>query len=722
MKKFEPIWYTIPLFQEEEPIQVYHKEQDEQSEAKILEKKNSVKNLHVLARADFSYGGEERALLRITADDQYQLYVNGTFLGQGPAPAYPEHYYYNEFDLTGLLHPGNNVIAVHLYYQGLLNRVWNSGDHRFGVAADLHIGKDAEEQEAPLNWKYRISDAWSGDTTGYETQFLENFDSRKWGKDWNSPKYPADGWQQMVPAYQNDHRLFLQPTKALSIYEKKPKQIQKISKSHWQIDLGQEAAGKVFVTAKGAEGRQVQILCGEELTETGSVRYEMRCNCTYREVWTLKEGVSSYEPYDYKGFRYVELIGEEGVEILDCRIRVQHYPLDESVCTLDAGQEKVEQIFSLCKNTIKYGVQEGYLDCPTREKGQYLGDAVVAARAQVWLSGSTELLRKCIAQFAESTKTCPGMMAVAPGSLMQEIADFSLLWGELLLEDYLFTGDRAFLAQYYPAAKKILLYFAKYERADGLLEQVAEKWNLVDWPENLRDGYDFELSRPIVAAGCHNVINALYIGAMKTLGRMERILEIPETFDWRERQKIYQNVFYRPDVGLFADSETSSHCALHSNVYALYFDLVPEGAKTQVAGYLEKKGLSCGVMLSYFLLKALAGTGAYDAVYRLLVNESEHGWMNMLREGATTCFEAWGKEQKWNTSLCHPWACAPVSILIEEIAGIHLTEQAEKGYRWEPHIPEALPFSLRVLFRDSILYVEQKNHTVCFREERKQTV
>ena len=56
MKKFEPVWYTIPLFQEEEPIRVYHKEQDEQSEAKILEKQNSVKNLHVLARADFSYG------------------------------------------------------------------------------------------------------------------------------------------------------------------------------------------------------------------------------------------------------------------------------------------------------------------------------------------------------------------------------------------------------------------------------------------------------------------------------------------------------------------------------------------------------------------------------------------------------------------------------------------------------------------------------------------
>ena len=28
---------------------------------------------------------------------------------------------------------------------------------------------------------------------------------------------------------------------------------------------------------------------------------------------------------------------------------MQHYPLDESVCTLDAGQEKVEQIFALQK-------------------------------------------------------------------------------------------------------------------------------------------------------------------------------------------------------------------------------------------------------------------------------------------------------------------------------------------------------------------------------------
>ena len=38
-------------------------------------------------------------------------------------------------------------------------------------------------------------------------------------------------------------------------------------------------------------------------------------------------------------------------------------------------------------------------------------------------------------------------------------------------------------------------------------------------------------------------------------------------------------------------------------------------------------------------------------------------WANMLSEGATTCFEAWGKDQKWNTSLFHPWATAPAIFL-----------------------------------------------------------
>ena len=31
----------------------------------------------------------------------------------------------------------------------------------------------------------------------------------------------------------------------------------------------------------------------------------------------------------------------------------------------------------------------------------------------------------------------------------------------------------------------------------------------------------------------------------------------------------------------------------------------------------------------------------------------EGAWLRMIREGATTTFEGWGKDSKWNTSLFH---------------------------------------------------------------------
>ena len=67
-----------------------------------------------------------------------------------------------------------------------------------------------------------------------------------------------------------------------------------------------------------------------------------------------------------------------------------------------------------------------------------------------------------------------------------------------------------------PIAEGAVDYFKRYERNDGLIEKVTDKWNLVDWPDNLRDGYDFELTKPI-GDGCHNVINAYYYGAMTTV-------------------------------------------------------------------------------------------------------------------------------------------------------------------------------------------------------------
>ena len=187
------------------------------------------------------------------------------------------------------------------------------------------------------------------------------------------------------------------------------------------------------------------------------------------------------------------------------------------------------------------------------------------------------------------------------------------------------------------------------------------------------------------------------------------VLGVSRNADAGTIKKAYRNAFYREKTGLLADSETSSHAALHSNVYAMYFHLLPKADEQKILTFMEQKGFSCGVMLSYFVLRVFAERGQYDTVYELLVNEGEHGWVNMLREGATTCFEAWGKDQKWNTSLCHPWASAPVPILIEEIAGVHIDAAEKDGYYWTLHIPEKIrEFRLCVPVKGKKIIVEKK--------------
>ena len=143
-------------------------------------------------------------------------------------------------------------------------------------------------------------------------------------------------------------------------------------------------------------------------------------------------------------------------------------------------------------------------------------------------------------------------------------------------------------------------------------------------------------------------------------------------------------------------------------MYALYFDLCPAGTENGIADFMLGKGLCCGVMLSYFYLKGLARIGRYHDVFETLVNETEHGWVNMIREGATTCWEAWGRDQKWNTSLCHAWAAAPIPVLIKDIAGIIPDPSKKEGFRFEPHVPRELEsFDLHVPFHGTEWHFHQ---------------
>ena len=203
-----------------------------------------------------------------------------------------------------------------------------------------------------------------------------------------------------------------------------------------------------------------------------------------------------------------------------------------------------------------------------------------------------------------------------------------------------------------------------------MISEVSEKWNLVDWPKNLRDGYDFPLTTPI-GPGYHNVINAFWYGSLTALDEIYQILgKTPITGYIQKVKNSFFNTFYCEKELLFCDSAKGSsapHFAIHSNVLPLLFGMADENEKlkSSIVSLIEKKALtSMGVYMAYFTLAALKVNGYDELCIKLATDEG--CWLNMLRQGGTTTFEAWGVEQKWNTSLFHPWACAPVIIFAKD--------------------------------------------------------
>ena len=69
------------------------------------------KNLSVGFRAAFKAPAQEKALLRATGATLYRVFLNGRFLGHGPARGPHGFFRVDEWDLTPKLQPGVNVVA-----------------------------------------------------------------------------------------------------------------------------------------------------------------------------------------------------------------------------------------------------------------------------------------------------------------------------------------------------------------------------------------------------------------------------------------------------------------------------------------------------------------------------------------------------------------------------------------------------------------------------------
>jgi hypothetical protein len=652
-------WISDEWFSKCKIIDVFKK-----SGSKEKSIKNMRRDMHILFRKQFKIENHKTTKIYISADDHYKLYINGLFVCEGTAPAYPQRYYYNEVDISKYLTLGDNIIAIDTYYQGVINRVWVSGDNRHGLIFDVvSDGKIVAKSDTTVRCQ-KHSGYLKSRVIGYGTVFAENYDANSLEQGFEKVDYNDSYWETAFEKTNTDYVLFPQETKQL-IYENiKPVTVQDNS-GNIILDFGKEYVGYLSLTLKGINGSRVVVRYGEELNENGTVRHKMRCSCICEDSYILPSGWLNIKRYDYLAFRYVEIILPVDCEtdLDNCYLVARHYPIEiKSHCKVENAD--VKKVWNLCANSIKYGVQEVYLDCPMREKGQYFYDSFLVALAHYALNGDSQMFKKLLEDFAISASIDKGLLAVAPCSFRQEIADFSLIYPVALAEYLKLTSDYETVRKLLPIAEGVLSYFKKFER-NYLLYNVNTKWNLVGWPKQSRDGYKNKLIIGYTF-GSHNVLNAYYIGAIKAVNQLYKVLNCDKIIDVSLYENAYISAFFDSKLGLFRDVRYSSHCSFHSNAIALWFDIgINEKVKENIVALIKNKKLDhCNIFGSAMALFGLYRIGELDLINELV--KDKNYWLNMIDEGGTRTFEAFGKDKKWNTALFHLALSFPVIFLSEE--------------------------------------------------------
>ena len=141
----------------------------------------------------------ERATLLITADSAYELFIDGAFVGRGPARGLPFAYSYDVYDVTPSLRTGDNTLAVLAHYLGDHTMCYIRGAAGFLAELVLETA-DGEIVRIPSDNRWRTAPcaAFNAQAPRISVQlgFEEQYDANQALPGWEQAGFDDSDWAQ----------------------------------------------------------------------------------------------------------------------------------------------------------------------------------------------------------------------------------------------------------------------------------------------------------------------------------------------------------------------------------------------------------------------------------------------------------------------------------------------------------------------------------------------
>jgi hypothetical protein len=353
-------------------------------------------------------------------------------------------------------------------------------------------------------------------------------------------------------------------------------------------------------------------------------------------------------------FRWVEIEGWPGELTSGQIVRRAAFAStwDDDAAAFRSSDEMLNQVWELCRYSIKATTFAGVYVDGDRERIPYEGDAYLNQ----------------LSHYATDTDI---RMARDTFDHLMRYPTWPTEWASHMIfmahADWMHTGDTNWLAPRYEALKAKLLL----DRVgpDGLLVSTAnhiKKGDLVDWPVGERDGFVF---KPV-----NTVMNAFYLRSLALMADLARALgKDSDAADYQARAQkgraVFQEKLFSVEAGLYRDGVGTEHASLHANLFPLAFGLVPEPNRAKIAGWLVERGMKCSVYAAQYFLEGLFENGQGGRAIELMVAPGDRSWRHMVESGTTITWEAWDQKYKPNQDWNHAWGAAPANLLPRFVLG-----------------------------------------------------
>lgn len=685
----------------------YDPSTESEMKRRALEEEDPTERGSLLFRKIFPIEGEvSEAKISIAGLGYYYLRINGV----SPDPArmfspllsdYYKRVKYDVYDVSALLRPGENCIAVELgpgWYSGN-PKWWGWQQAWYGnprLLAKLEaVLSDGRRQVVQTDGSWRVS---RGSVTFSCVYDGETQDLRLEPDGWDEPGFDDSEWKTAVATdAPTDNLTESKAPPVRAVRTLTPVSTRKLTDTLTLFDFGENGAAVPRITVRGKAGDEIAIRYSEFLSPDGTPDTRTLSKIRNEDVFILRGGAGEVcmPRFCWHGYRWLTVeVSSPDCGILSAESLCVHSDV-ATTGSFECSDERLNRLHAVYRRTVLACLQGVPVDCPQRhERKAWLGDAYAVDEACLYNFDMRDLYADWLEdirigrlpQTGQVQTICPTFGTVASSP------DWSLAYPDILCECFKRYGDRSLLERHYPALKEHTeAYIAQCE--DGFVPfGFYGDWFTPDMPEGMtkvsrRPGPEEHRQNPP------------YYGTLFYCQTLRLTALIAERLDFGEDARRFRDSleisrralvdrYYHRDTGVFGFG------GQFPQIFVLAEDLLDEkdrpAAFAALLSMLEgsKYHPMVGIMGLRRLFGVLCRYGRQDVAWRVMTVEGYPGQLEMLTGDRTTLTEG----LDGSGSGCHAMFASPDAFLYRCPGGITVDRTAPAQVTVSPYCPEDLSF------------------------------